>query len=82
MTQLETKEELLKNAGYSYSFKRKLYLNRKIKQAFSVEFLEDHSPAEIESYLRKDAPSGNEWHFVFNDPPSAAVKSELTNLLG
>jgi hypothetical protein len=81
LTRLATKEQILKNAGYSYSFERELYLNRKAKKAFSVEFVEDNSEEEIERRIQESIPD-DEWDFFFVDPPSPAVKRELTNLLG
>jgi hypothetical protein len=51
MRELATKEQLLKNSGYSYDFDRELYLNRKLKKAFSVEFVEDRSQEEIEKAM-------------------------------
>ncbi len=53
MTKATTKEQLLKNSGYSYNFDRELYLNRKLKKAFSVEFIEDRSEEEIEKALQE-----------------------------
>jgi hypothetical protein len=81
MTELATKEHVLKNAGYRYDSERRVYLNRESKTAFSLQFLEDNPDAEIESCLRNDLRSEKEWRFFFNEPPSAAVKSEVTNLL-
>ncbi|HEX4227696.1 MAG TPA: hypothetical protein VHZ07_03430 [Bryobacteraceae bacterium] len=82
MTSLATKEQILKNAGYVYSFDRELYLNRKSKKAFSIEFIEDHSAEEIEGHIRQNIPETDEWTFFFNKPPSTVVKRELANVLG
>ena len=80
MTKLATKEQILRNAGYSYSFDRELYLNRKSKKAFSVEFIEDNSEEEIVKRIHE--PGADEWCFFFNEPPSAAVRRELAYVLG
>ena len=80
MTKLATKDQILKNAGYIYSFDRELYLNRQSKKAFSVEFIKDNSEEEIEKRIQE--PASNEWCFFFNEPPSVEVKRELTNVLG
>jgi hypothetical protein len=65
MTELATKEQLLKNSGYSYNFDRELYLNRKLKKAFSVDFIEDHSEESIAKAI--DEPPLGRWQFFFND---------------
>ncbi len=80
VTDLAAKERILKDSGYSYNFDRELYLNKSLKKAFSVEFIEDHSEAEIEK-LAREKP-GPMWQFFFNTKPSAAVERELANMLG
>jgi hypothetical protein len=80
VTDLAAKEKILKDSGYSYNFDRELYLNKSLKKAFSVEFIEDHSKAEIEELVH-DKP-GLTWQFFFNTKPSAAVERELANMLG
>jgi hypothetical protein len=80
LTRTTTKQDLLENAGYRYSFDRELYFNREAKKAFSVEFVEDHSEEEMKRRL--DQMPGADWQFFFNDPPSNAVKRELASILG
>ena len=80
MTKAATKEQLLKNSGYSYNFDRELYLNRELKKAFSVEFIEDRSEEEIEKAIQE--PAVGRWRFFFVGPRSAAAENELANLLG
>ncbi len=80
MTRTTTKQDLLENAGYRYSFDRELYFNREAKKAFSVEFIEDN--AETELKRRIEQMSGADWQFFFNNPPSDAVKRELASVLG
>ena len=75
------KEQILKNSGYGYSFDRELYVNRTLRKAFSVEFIDDHSADEIRTLASGTSPSPR-WQFFFNAPPSAAVERELANLLG
>jgi len=74
------KQEILEGAGYKYSFDRELYFNRDAKKAFSVEFIEDHSDAELKR--RIEQLPGAEWQFFFNNPPPDAVKRELATVLG
>jgi hypothetical protein len=81
VTDPAAKEQILKDNGYSYSFDRELYVNRSLKKAFSVEFIEDNPEDEIERLARDKSPSP-EWQFFFNSKPSAAVERELANLLG
>lgn len=82
MISLATKEQILQNAGYSYNFDRELYLNRKAKKAFSVEFVEDSSEEQLKDCLREGAAGGEGWRFFFINPPSESVKRELTSALG
>jgi hypothetical protein len=80
MTKIATKEQLLKNSGYSYNFDRELYLNRKLKKAFSVEFIEDSSEEEIEKAIQE--PAVGRWRFFFTGTLAPAAENELANLLG
>jgi hypothetical protein len=81
VTDLAAKEQILKDGGYRYNFDRELYVNRGLKKAFSVDFIEDHSEEVIEQLARDKSPSSN-WHFFFNTKPSAAVEHELAKILG
>jgi hypothetical protein len=76
-----SRTEILDKAGYAYSFDRQMYINRKTKKAFSVEFVQDHSEDQIRKYTREHTP-GLKWRFYFNLPPSEAVKRELECVLG
>lgn len=80
VTDLAAKKQILKNNGYSYSFDRELYVNRSLKKAFSVEFIEDHSETEIE-HLARSKSEGQKWHFFFNTKPSEATERKLANML-
>jgi len=80
MATLDNKSQILKKAGYAYSFDREIYFNRKTKKVFSVEFIEDHNENELQSRLNEKI-DGDEWYFYFNSPPSEAVKSELKRVL-
>ena len=73
------KTQILEDAGYAYSFNRLGYINRQTRKAFSLEFVQDHSEAQIKACI--DEPtSPQEWQFYFNSPPSEAVKRELSDL--
>jgi hypothetical protein len=76
----ESKTDILDEAGYAYSFDRQMYINRKTKKAFSVEFVQDHSEDQIRKSIREHR-NGLEWWFYFNSPPSEAVKHELESVL-
>jgi hypothetical protein len=80
VTRTATKEQLLKKFGYGYNFDRELYLNRTLKKAFSVEFIEDRSEEEIEKAIQE--PAVGRWRFFFNGSLSSAAENELANLLG
>jgi hypothetical protein len=78
---LTSKGNLLEKAGYVYSFNRMVYFNPKARKVFSLEFVEDHSEAEVQRCICEDT-GRDEWHFYFNSPPSEAVKRELASVLG
>jgi hypothetical protein len=80
VTELAVKDQLLKDAGYTYKPDRELYVNRKVRKAFSIDFLEERSPDEIASKINEARPSG-EWTFIFTIEPSESVKRELARLL-
>jgi hypothetical protein len=80
VTELAVKDQLLKDAGYVYKPDRELYINRKARKAFSIDFLEDKSPEEIARKIHEAAPS-SEWTFIFTVEPSESVKRELARLL-
>jgi hypothetical protein len=78
---LATKQQILEGAGYTYNFDREVYVNRKTKKVFSMDFIEDHDEAEIEQFIRQRT-DGRQWLFKFNTEPAAAVKRELESVLG
>lgn len=77
---LVTKARILDEAGYFYNFEREIYVNRKTKKAFSVDFIEDRDEEEIQKCIRQ-LPDGG-WHFYFISDPSEAVRRELESVLG
>jgi hypothetical protein len=81
MPRTESKTDVLDEAGYAYSFDRQIYINRKSKKAFSIEFVQDHSEDQLKKYIREHT-AGLEWRFYFNSPPSEAVKHELESIVG
>jgi hypothetical protein len=81
MTILATKQHLLDSAEYIYNFDREVYFNRSAKKIFSVDFLQDHKPDEIEQRIREDTDAGD-WRFYFNVPPSKSVKRQIASVLG
>ena len=81
MTTLATKGQILEDAGYAYNFDHIIYVNRKTKKVFSVQFVEDHDEEEIKRRICENTQAG-EWRFYFNSPPSGAVKRELESVLG
>ena len=74
------KQDLLRQAGYEYSFNRMVYFNREAKKVFSVEFVEDRGEDELATRIREGGePNG--WRFYFNSPPSDGVRRELEKAL-
>jgi len=78
---LDTKQQILDDAGFSYNFDRKIYLNRERRKIFSVEFIEDHDEKALEECIREDT-GGKKWRFYFNEEPSESVKREIEAVLG
>ena len=80
---ITSKGRLLEEAGYRYNFERMVYFNRRAKKVFSVEFVEDHSEAEIRRRI-EEKPDGKKWRFYFNTPPDVppSVKRQLEHVLG
>jgi hypothetical protein len=77
----DSKERLLREEGYTYNFDRKVYLNRKAKKIFSVEFIEDHDENDLRKCIDEGA-DGAGWRFYFNSPPPKGVQREIENVLG
>jgi len=76
-----TKQEILEQAGYAYSFNRMSYINRDARKVFSIEFVQDHNEDELRAKINEPPPPQGEWRFYFNSPPSEAVKRELSAVL-
>lgn len=77
----ESKARLLDEAGYAYSFDRQMYVNRKTKKVFSVEFIQDHNEDQIRKRIEART-AGTEWQFNFNGRLAESVKRELELVLG
>jgi hypothetical protein len=73
---LEDKKQILEDAGYAYSFDRLSYINREARKVFSIEFVQDHSEAELKACINQPTSRG-EWKFYFNSEPSEGVKREF-----
>lgn len=76
MLTVESKKQILEDAGYAYSFDRLSYINRDVRKVFSIEFVQDHSEAELKACVKEPTPPG-EWSFYFNSSPSEGVKREF-----
>jgi hypothetical protein len=74
------KKDILLKANYRYNFDRDLFYNRKVKKAFSLEFVDDQSEEEIRRRI-EEGTGRNGWKFYFNSPPSEGVKRELERVL-
>jgi hypothetical protein len=79
---IATKQQIFEDAGYTYSFDHDVYFNRRARKVFSFEFVEGHNEAELEARIAEPTPTGGEWRFYFNKPPSEAVKRDLSAKLG
>jgi hypothetical protein len=75
------KTHLLDSAGYAYNFDRMMYINRKEKKAFSIEFIDDHPKEEIASKI-SEPKIGQDWRFYTNWPIAEGIERELKRVLG
>jgi hypothetical protein len=75
-----SKIDILDDTGYVYNFDRQMYVNRKARKAFSVEFLQDHTENQIEERIARQTDGS--WQFYFNSEPSESVRHELERVLG
>ena len=70
------KSEILRLAEYQYNFDRDLWVNPRVKKAFSLEFVDDHTPEEVVRGIEE--PTGQDaWTFYFNVGPSGSVRRLL-----
>ena len=77
----DTKSQILEDAGYAYSFRRLIYVNRNARKAFSVEFIDDNREDELQKII-DEKTEGAKWQFYFTTPPSDGVRRELESVLG
>ncbi len=80
MATVNTKIRLLDDAGYAYNFDRMMYINRKARKAFSVEFVDESPETEIELKIR-EPKTVDEWRFYTNLPMSEGTVKELKRVL-
>ena len=81
MKTLDTKQNILDDAGFAYNFDRMVYFNRRSKKIISVEFAMDNDEKVLERVIREDT-CGKEWKFYFNSEPSEPAKREIEAALG
>jgi len=70
------KSEILFAANYRYNFDRDLDVNPKARKAFSLEFVDDHTPEEVLQGI-EEPTDRDAWTFYFNVGPSDGVKRLL-----
>jgi hypothetical protein len=78
---VDTKQQILDDAGFSYNFDREIYINRKMRKVFSVDFVEEHDENKLEESIREDNGTKG-WRFYFVSGPSDSVKRDLEAVLG
>ena len=81
MRTLDIKSQILQDAGYAYSIDRLIYVNRRTRKAFSVEFIDDNREDELQKIIDEET-EGAKWQFYFTTPPSDGVRRELESVLG
>lgn len=77
----QSKDQILEDAGYVYSLDRMMYVNRRTKKVFSVEFVQDHSPEQLQICINENS-GGAEWRFYVNSDLPEGIRRELERLLG
>jgi hypothetical protein len=77
-----TKQQILEDAGYFYSFDRMIYVNRDARKVFSIEYIQDHNESELKAKIEKPGSENGDWSFYFSKDPSDAVKRDLSAILG
>jgi len=80
MPRLNTKVHLLEDAGYAYNFDRMMFINRAVKKAFSIEFIDDKPETELASLIQKPNEEAD-WRFYTDLPMSEGSKKELKRVL-
>ena len=79
---MDTKEEVLKKAGYRYNLDRMSYVNRVAKKIFSIEAVEDHPEDWLAERIAEHNDTG-QWKFYFNEaPPPSVVRDIVAELDG
>jgi hypothetical protein len=79
---LDTKQNILDDAGFAYNFDRRVYFNRKSKKIISVQFAEDKDEKTLESAISEET-DGKEWKFYLNSgEPPEEVRREIEASLG
>jgi hypothetical protein len=73
---VESKKQILEDAGYAYSFDRRSYINRDARKVFSIEFVQEHDETELKACINQPTLRG-EWEFHFKLEPSDGAKREL-----
>jgi hypothetical protein len=72
----DIKQQILEDAGFWYNFDREIYVSRKKKKAFSIEFLEEIDEKRLEERIR-ERTDPRRWRFYFKSDPSERVKRDL-----
>ncbi len=75
-TDSDEKDRILESAGYFYDFNRDIYLNRESKKIFSLEAIEDHDVAWLNTKIQENNETGG-WVFNFNELPDSDVQQEI-----
>ena len=81
MKAIDAKQQILDEAAFTYNFDRQIYVNRRTKKIFSLEFVQDHDEKELERCVH-EGTTGKEWRFYFNDELPPSVRREIEAVLG
>jgi len=74
------KSDLLIQANYRYNFDRDMYVNRNLKKAFSIEYVDDTPETEIADKIQEKTDSSH-WTFYTNLALTDGIQRELERVL-
>ncbi|ADW68313.1 hypothetical protein [Granulicella tundricola] len=80
MAKQTEKINILEDAGYRYNFDRMMYINRNVRKAFSVEFIDDKAASEITEKIQHQK-ANEDWEFYTTSHLSDGIVRELKRVL-
>jgi hypothetical protein len=72
---LSKKRQLIDAAGFQLNLDCALYVHRRLKKAFSWQYLDAHTADDVAACLNE--PATGHWQFYFNEPPGPGKRALL-----